>query len=455
MKPIVCLLSAMTLLLSWSCEKYLNEKSDKQLVVPNTLEDVQSILDNPSRNVTRDAGAGEVSSTDYYLTDADFNSLRSDSEKRMYTWQNDYLFEPSSNIWLYLYTSIYSANSAIESLDRIERTITNQDVWNDIKGQSLYLRARSYLQLAFIFSVAYDEETADSDLGLPLRLNTDFNEQSNRSTLGETYNQIVTDLKNAVTLLPLETQQPVRPSKAAAYGLLARTFLSMREYSESGEYADSCLQIFDKFIDYNTLSATSNYPIPQFNEETICYSAISAPSAINPTRANITPDLYELYEDDDLRKILYFTLRNDQSISYRGSYTGTIAPFGGISSDEVLLTRAECYAREGDVEKAMSDLNYLLNRRYRKVDEISSFVPQEPSSGGEALNLILLERRKELLMRGLRWMDIKRLNKEGRNITLSRSVNGQSYILPPNDLRYALPIPEDIISFSGIVQNPR
>lgn len=58
-------------------------------------------------------------------------------------------------------------------------------------------------------------------------------------------------------------------------------------------------------------------------------------------------------------------------------------------------------------------------------------------------------------MRGLRWMDIKRLNKEDYKINLTRNVLGQAYILTPNDPRYALPIPEDIILSSGMPQNPR
>jgi hypothetical protein len=73
----------------------------------------------------------------------------------------------------------------------------------------------------------------------------------------------------------------------------------------------------------------------------------------------------------------------------------------------------------------------------------------------EALNIILIERRKELLMRGLRWMDIKRLNKEDAGIVMKRTINGQTYTLLPNDLRYSFPIPEDVISLSGMQQNPR
>ena len=58
-------------------------------------------------------------------------------------------------------------------------------------------------------------------------------------------------------------------------------------------------------------------------------------------------------------------------------------------------------------------------------------------------------------MRGLRFMDIKRLNVVGAEIIMKRLINGEEIILPPNDLRYALAIPEDVIALSRIVQNPR
>jgi len=73
----------------------------------------------------------------------------------------------------------------------------------------------------------------------------------------------------------------------------------------------------------------------------------------------------------------------------------------------------------------------------------------------DALQKVLTERRKQLVMRFVRWMDIKRLNKEGASITLKRIINGQLYSLPPNSNLYALAIPEDVIVLSGIQQNPR
>ena len=65
------------------------------------------------------------------------------------------------------------------------------------------------------------------------------------------------------------------------------------------------------------------------------------------------------------------------------------------------------------------------------------------------------KRRKELLFRGLRWADVKRYNREGANIVLSKTVNGKTFLLPPNDLRYAIAIPEDIIGMTGMPQNDR
>jgi hypothetical protein len=113
--------------------------------------------------------------------------------------------------------------------------------------------------------------------------------------------------------------------------------------------------------------------------------------------------------------------------------------------------RAESFARVGDKDAALLNLNTLLEKRWKS----GTFTPVSAASDEEALAIILAERRKELVMRGLRFMDLKRLNKEGANITLTRVVEGQVYTLPPNDLRYALAIPEQVIEVSGLTQNPR
>jgi starch-binding outer membrane protein, SusD/RagB family len=85
-----------------------------------------------------------------------------------------------------------------------------------------------------------------------------------------------------------------------------------------------------------------------------------------------------------------------------------------------------------------------------------TFTGYSIADAAAALDTILVERRKELAFRGIRWSDLRRLNKEGRNITLTRNLNGMSYTLTPNSNLYTLPIPPDVLSFNpGMQQNPR
>ncbi|HMR85807.1 MAG TPA: RagB/SusD family nutrient uptake outer membrane protein, partial [Niabella sp.] len=138
--------------------------------------------------------------------------------------------------------------------------------------------------------------------------------------------------------------------------------------------------------------------------------------------------------------------------NFKGSYAQSTSNFSGLATDEIWLIFAECLARRGysGLEAATSNLNHLLKHRYNK----DSFVSLAYNDIGDLLNRILSERRKELLFRGIRWSDIKRLNKEGQNIILTRVFEGNTYTLLPNANYYALPIPHTLVEDFGLEQNP-
>jgi hypothetical protein len=74
----------------------------------------------------------------------------------------------------------------------------------------------------------------------------------------------------------------------------------------------------------------------------------------------------------------------------------------------------------------------------------------------EALELILAERRKELVFAGMRWSDIRRLNEQGENISLERKIGNQVYHLAPgNRALWTMPIPMNEFVSSGIKQIKR
>ena len=453
MKSTINLLLTIILTMGlFSCTKYLDEKPDQKLAVPESLSDLQALMDNYSVQNNIGIVAAEASSDDYYLSYTDWSGM-TDDLKRMYTWEKDYLInqDGNGNEWYNAYSGIYFANTVLENLGKITIAAGDSAKWKELKGEAYFYRGSFFFNTVSVWSLAYDEKTATTDLGIPLRLSANFNETSVRASVEQSYRQVLQDLKASIPYLPANTITPMRPVKAAAYGLLARAYLQMRRYTEAGLYADSSLQVNSRLLDYNSLSTTASYPISQFNTEVVWEGLMQSPSLISMSNAKIDSALYLSYEASDLRKVIYFKSNNDGTYAFKGSYDGTSSLFNGVAIDEMYLTRAESRVRNNNTAGVVSDLNTLLQKRYKT----GTYTNYAETDAAKVLQKILTERRKELLMRDLRWMDIKRLNKEGYTITLKRILNGITYELPPNDLRYALPIPEDVIALSGMQPNPR
>lgn len=430
-----------------SCKKQLEVKSDMGLAIPKTLTDAQALLDSSPAGYV-EPGADEASADNYYLKDASYNALSNELSRALYAWDKGNQFDGSGSAWGIAYLKIYYCNTALEAMPPSGGS--NSVEWDNVKGQALFKRAKTFWHIANIWSLAYDSITAATDLGIPLRLNTNPDERSVRASLKETYERIFTDLKASLKLLPVQPLHPIRPSKPAAYAMLSRVYLSVRNYNKAKLYADSALTLFPTLIDYNTVNSTPIFPFVAGNAETIFQTA-AGDALLSPTNAKIDSVLYQSYHNNDLRKSLFFRSLGNNEYSFRGSYTNSDGQFAGLSSSELYLTRAECLARAQNLPAALADLNTLLIKRFKT----GTFVPVNVASPTEALTKILEERRKELIMRYTRWMDIKRLNKEGAGITLRRFINGEMITLPPNDLRYALALPQAILDLTGMQQNPR
>lgn len=437
-----------------SCKKYLDKKPDSNLAVPTKLEDLQAILDlSQYMNIQQSPSFGEASSDDYFLPDNNFFALPVEHQG-IYTWnRGEYKFQ---NDWSKAYLPVYNANFCLEQLDKIPVTAANETAWKNVKGSALFFKAYNYLNLLWVYAKAFDETTAANDLGIVLRNNSDFNVPSVRASVADAYNEVLNNAKQAILLLPQHPVHCLRPSKTAACGLLARAYLSMRRYDSASVYANLALQLKSELIDYNADtdingSITANVPFKRFNKETIFYTETNLNFAIHRTSsARIDTLLYAQYNSNDLRKTAFFRAVSGY-YQFKGNYSGSGTQFfSGITTAELLLARAETHARAGRITEAMNDLNTLMIKRWKNSVPFPAFTANTKE---EALALILTERRKELCMRSLRWMDIKRLNKENAAIVLTRKIAGQTYTLQPNANYYALPLPTDIIQLTGLQQN--
>jgi len=443
------ILFLVVLFLVTGCAKYLDAVPDKSLTVPNSVADYQALLENEAM-FTNMPAIGEFGTDDMYYPDVLWASQQV-FVRDAYLWKKDANEGGFSPSWNYSYAKIYNANVVLNGINKLRTKSTSVDI-NVLKGWALFCRANAFYDLQEIFGQPYRTASANTDLGIPLKLNADLQEKVARASVAETFQQIIADLSQALQLLPdqVSTVNRSKPGKAAAYALLSRVYLVMQDYEKAKNNAESCLNLYNVLIDYNTLAASARIPFsPLINE--VIYNAVQINYADRNWR--VDKDLYDSFAANDLRKGLFFTPDPVvQTGIFKGFYTGDAIAFDGLATDEIYLTRAECRARAGDSAGALDDLNTLLLKRYKT----GTYIPYSIDAGINILSLVLAERRKECIFRNLRWSDLRRLNQDPRFArTLTRTINGTLYQLPPNDPRYVLPIPDDQIRLSGITQNSR
>lgn len=450
LKNISYVLTGLSFCLLLGCKKYLDTKPVQSIKTPSTLDDMQAILDSYTQTNQMGPQLMESLSDNYYITTTSYNT-RPPDDKTNYIWDKDATYY---NNWYTPYKGpVYYSNVVLDQLELISYNESEGLYRNAIKGSALFIRAFAFFEIAQHYCLPFANQYADNP-GIVLRLNSNINTPSVRSTVKQTYDQIISDLIFSATLLPETAIYPTRPTKAAAFGTLARVYLSMRDYNNANKYADSALKRNSFLTDYNTLIPVKNPPITLFNPEIVYFNRPTYHTILLNTVAKIDSVLIKSYDSIDLRKTVYFKANTDGSYGFQGSYEGTsntYAPFDGIVTDELYLIKAECAARSENIDESMKWLNALLKTRWKS----GKFANYSPTSSTDALNLVLTERRKELVFRGLRWTDLRRLNLEGANITLRRIINGVEYTLPPNDNRWVLLIPKEVINLTSLQQNPR
>lgn len=169
------------------------------------------------------------------------------------------------DFWMYSYKLIVNSNKVI--------SIAQEGVspeMDHLIGENYFLRAFFYHQLAITFGKDY-HIASDADLAVPLKLSADKNDYPPRTTVKKVYEQVVSDLKKAETLMEKSDKE-----KSACYGnvwaakaLLSRVYLFMRQYKEAEEYATDVILNSGKTMLTNNQYRTMNELVPENNPEAL------------------------------------------------------------------------------------------------------------------------------------------------------------------------------------------
>lgn len=455
-KYIVLLCATASL---FACSDFMDNKP-KGKVIPETMEDFGGMTLDPIL-ATSAYAFPEISCDNVLMAEENIATSMTSSRTKAYFWQKEFYREDEDDpSWNTLYENIYKVNVVIENiLDSKGGTVDGK---NKIMSEAKINRAYYYWMLINLYAKAYDANTANTDLGVPLALEPNLEAKYSRATVQEVYNQILSDLNGAVDYLPTERINDYSPIKESAYALAARVYFYMGNYDKAVTEADKALALNSKLDDMRTWSfknaerpsqGINNMP-PAFYNSLGClfYRSPQLPDML-ANQCVIAPDLDASFDANDLRKIFFYSTVDRAGKPYKDGTTRHLQKIDySLTVSEMMLIKAETLARAGNMD-ALGILNDI--RKYRFAED--TYVPLTAANKDELIKVTLEERRRELQMNGLRWFDMKRLGKEGvYKTTVKRSALGTEYVLEPNSNLYAFPIPAKVMSYnSNIVPNPR
>ena len=437
-------------------DEFLSKKPDIALAVPTSISDCQLLLNYENLLNASDPTLGTGYADEFYAPDF-YYSTQTGTYANTYIWAKDIYQGMDPYDYTLPYKSIYYTNVVLDALNNISASTQDLASYNATKGEALFFRAWNFYNLLQTFGVPYNSASAKSDLGIILRLNSDLNAKSVRSSVQVCYDQIINDVKLALQILPSTSSFVTKPSKWAANAFLARIYLGMNEFDSAYAYSNACLSQNGTLEDYNNFPITGNYPLTTtktYLKEDIFHCTTNFDNTLIGYLGYCDTVLVTSYDSNDLRQQLFYYNAGSSQYYFLGSYdflsAGVI--YTGLATDEMYLIRAESNARKGNNQAAFDDINNLLANRYKS----GTYVNKNSSNTSDLIRTILAERKKELVGRGVRWTDLRRLNLDpAYAITLKRVTLGITYTLAPKDPRYTLPLPDQEIQISKVPQNQR
>lgn len=465
MKNVTTILAICVVVMLTGCNDYLDIKP-KGEKIPKTVTDYETLLNYESVQKVSDTYPTYLTD-DVFLPDVAEGTATPGLNSVDQSIRNLYLFKKEvfgdaqdDGFWFASYNRIYYYNTVIDNIMDADGSDKQQKL--SIRAEALISRALEYLYLVNGYAKYYDVRTAESDPGVPLILDEDISKKNLvRASVKDVYAQIQSDLQTALPNLPMQAKgNAFRASKAAGYGVLAKMYLYMGNYAEALKAANAVLEMNNSLLDLKKYAVVkpqssigrTNVPQDIDNPENIYIKFAPYVYGLS-SKVFGSDELISLFSEDDMRLQVYFTknFRNIPTDKY--VWAPYLRANLAVSSPEIYLIAAECEAREGSVERAMSLINKLRDNR------IKNNTPLVAIDRSDALQKVLEERRRELAMSGMvRYIDLKRLNKESQFAKTVTHVTGEgTFSLEPNSPLYVLPIPAKVMRFNknSMQQNER
>lgn len=366
----------------------------------------------------------------------------------------------TEGLWERMYEATNAANAIINS--DAEVAAVEQDELDHIIGEAYAIRGQILFDLVRLYGQHYTYTDDASHLGVPIILEHDRENEPQRNTVGEVYDQVISDMTTAISMMnpAPRTGSTSTLSSTAVQALLARVYLYKEDWTNAQQMATQVIESGSYSLVPNGNYYSSGW-VNDYSSESIFEIAMTE----NDNRGSdalgrmyIEEGYGDYLPSNDLTSLLPEGDARRDWLTVDENLTGDYAPYRLIKYpsvtgqnntkvirlSEVYLIRAEAAAILGDDATAQSDVTMIRQRAMPTAEAVTS-------TGSELLDEVLLERRKELAYEGQRLWDLMRRQQD---VVRDECTSPICTIEYPDD-RFVLPIPSaETNANPNITQNP-
>ncbi|MFT4033176.1 MAG: RagB/SusD family nutrient uptake outer membrane protein [Siphonobacter sp.] len=427
-----------------ACSKFLDVKPKE------SISDAVTITDKTSAETAVRGIYSALASTNYYGTNfqaigylSGDNIQWTGSQSVVQEFINHKVNADNSmisGVWTAIYQTINRANNVISKVAAVTDPALTETLKNQYIGEAYFIRALAYFDLVRVWG------------GVPLIIKPTASPEDNRgitrSSVAETYAQVLADLNTAEPLLPATTDR-YRATQKTVWALKARYYLYQQNWAKADEYASKL--IIDA-TNYTLIKPYSSFFAnnARGTQESIFEIFYNGTTEVNSHRGQWQPQTNggtrQWAPNDVLVSLLNSTTtEGDRStliaIDNQNRWYGNLYyrnpgsdPSYVLRLAEQYLIRAEARAQLAQLADAITDLNAVRSR--------ASLSASSASTTAEVLLAIENERRLEFALEPHRWFDLVRTGRAASVLNTETS-------------HYLLPLPVDqLLVDSALQQNP-
>ena len=425
MKSIKYILTLFVILAAFSCsEDFIDKKPPLQMSNELSLSSYKNL------QLAVNGAYAPLYDDEYYGRDfIVYAAIKGDNAKSS-TWKNSGRFQIEYNwdnnnantidVWQRGYQVIAAANNVINALEGFEEPGVTQAQLDQLKGESLFLRALAHFDLVRTYAQPYSHAKDGNTelLGVPIIRETKIQEPE-RNTVVEVYEDlIVPDLLDAEKIIGDPERGTVSngfASKEAVQALLAKVYLYMENWDEAATYASKVInsgkfQLYSAagYADaWGTDEATevifqvygnlNQSYYPAFDEIGYMFEPVDGYGDVVAATG-----LMNLFEDGDVRADVFNTYSEYPGEQWSAKYPGKSKinenNIPVLRLSEMYLIRAEAVLN-GANGNALADYNAIRTSRGLT------------AAANVSLQDVYNERRRELNFEGNALFDLARLQK--------------------------------------------